>query len=382
MDSWAATFIAAHNSLSLRADKYATRFILKLVPLVTWKLAGPAGTDVDARLIPLLEAIAATGSLAAAVAERGQSYRAGWGLLRDCQRELGVQLVELERGRGAHLAAAGTKLLEAHRTAQRQLAPSLAPLAVTLGGTKATLRRAAGRALLLAASHDLALEALRELLPAETGTKIELSVMGSLHALEQFAQRRVALAGFHVAKDARDAAAIAPFRRWLNARRDRLIRFVDREQGLILPRGNPARVRGFKDLARLQLRFVNRQAGSGTRILIERCMADAGLATHLLAGFAHEEFTHPAVAATVASGAADAGFGLRAVAVDAGLAFVPLVSERYYLAVRAAELDSTAVARLLECLRGPAFALLARRLPGYDAAQAGSVTGVERLGSR
>ena len=355
---------------------------MKLIPSVTWKFAGPAGAEVDARLIPLLEAIAASGSLAAAVAELDHSYRAGWGLLRDCQREMGAQLVELERGRGARLAPAGTQLLAAHREAQRRLAPALGALAVTLGEKRATPRRAASRALVVAASHDLALAALRELLPAEAGTKIELSVMGSLHALEQFATGRAAIAGFHVALDARDAAAIAPFRRWLNARRDRLIRFVDREQGLILRRGNPARVRGFKDLARLRLRFVNRQAGSGTRILIERCIVDAGIAAHALPGFAREEFTHPAVAATVASGAADAGFGLRAVAAEAGLAFVPLVRERYYLAARAAELDGMAIATLLECLRGSAFAALARGLPGYDPAQAGSVTGIDRLGSR
>jgi len=355
---------------------------MKLVPSVTWKFAGPAGADLDARLIPLLEAIAATGSLAAAVIEQGQSYRAGWGLLRDCQRELGVQLVELERGRGARLAAAGTQLLDAHREARRRLAPTLAALAVTLGEKRTAPRHVPRRVLVVAASHDLALAELRELLPAETGTKIELSVMGSLHALEQFAAGRAALAGFHVALDAQDATAIAPFRRWLNARRDRLIRFVDREQGLILPRGNPARVRGFKDLARLRLRFVNRQAGSGTRILIERCIADAGLAAHSLPGFAREEFTHPAVAATVASGAADAGFGLRAVAAEAGLAFVPLVRERYYLAVRAAALDDAAIAALLSCLRGRSFAVLARGLSGYDAAQAGSVSGVERLGTR
>ncbi|MEO8738091.1 MAG: substrate-binding domain-containing protein [Casimicrobiaceae bacterium] len=355
---------------------------MKLLPAVTWKLAGPAGADVDARLIPLLEAIAATGSLAAAVTEQGQSYRAGWGLLRDWQRELGVQLVELERGRGARLAAAGVRLLEAHRTAQRRLAPTLAELAVTLGEAKTMPRRAGRRALLVAASHDLALAALRELLPAETGTKIELSVMGSLHALEQFAAGRVVIAGFHVAQDAHEPLAIAPFRRWLSARRDRLIRFVDREQGLILPRGNPARVRGFKDLVRLRLRFANRQSGSGTRILIERCLAEAGVAASALPGFAREELTHSAVAATVASGAADAGFGLRAVAAEAGLAFVPLVRERYYLAVRAADLDAAAVATLLEYLRGPAFAALVRSLPGYSGAQAGSVSGIELLGSR
>ena len=91
----------------------------------------------------------------------------------------------------------------------------------------------------------------------------------------------------------------------------------------MLARGNPARVHAFRDLARKRLRFVNRQSGSGTRLLIDRLLADEGVDPAALVGYCDEEFTHPAVAATVASGAADAGFGLRAAAAEYGLAFVP-----------------------------------------------------------
>src|SRR5204863_8131295 len=185
--------------------------------------------------------------------------------------------------------------------------------------------------------------------------------------------------GFHIAPSLYETSDLAPFRRLLHARRDRLIRLVDRDQGLILPRGNPERVRGFRELARRRLRFVNRQRGSGTRLLIDRLLADESVDPTALAGYANEEFTHAAVAATVASGAADAAFGLRAAAAEYGLAFVPRIRERYYLAVRASALAMPAVLRLIEVLRGSIFARIAGTLPGYRRGGAGTVVGVEAL---
>ena len=89
--------------------------------------------------------------------------------------------------------------------------------------------------------------------------------------------------------------------------------------------------------------------------------------------------THAAVAATIASGGADAGFGLRAAAAEYGLAFVPLVRERYFLAVRVADLDRPALVRLQELLSGPATARIVGRLPGYRASAAGTVVAVGAL---
>jgi len=351
---------------------------MKLRPALAWTfdLDGRGDAALDPRLIPLLEAIAATGSLAAAVEVRDLSYRAGWGLLREHSRRFGAPLVMFERGRGARIADAGTRLLDANLLAQRRLARALAALQVEIGAGHSPRR--ATSPLVVAASHDLALAGLRELAPAEPQLGVHLSFMGSLHALMQFAEGRADVAGFHVAFGSK-AADLAPFRRWLNARRDRLIDFVEREQGLMVPHGNPSRVRGFRDIAIKRLRFINRQSGSGTRVLIERLMTDAGIDARMLMGFAHEEFTHPAIAATVASGAADVGFGLRAAAAERGLAFVPLVKERYCLAVRAVDCESARLAPLLRALRGERFADLVSALPGYAAPHAGRVVRVSSL---
>ena len=355
---------------------------MRLIPELRWRVAGVDGAPLDSRLVPLLKAISTTGSLSAAVDTCGLSYRAAWGLLRDYEGRFGTALAQLERGRGAQLAPAGARLLRAQRRVERQLKQLLSRYAVDLEFGSARKPSAPNINLAVCASHDLALLALRDMAPLQAGMVLDVSFMGSLDALQRFDEGRALVAGFHVALGAGEAGQIAPFRRWLKLRRDRLIRFVDREQGLLLARRNPARVRNLRDVARKGLRFVNRQSGSGTRLLIERIAAAEGVRPENLVGYTREEFTHAAVAATVASGAADAGFGLRAAAAEHGLAFVSLVRERYYLAVRAATISSDPMARLLKLLRGREFERIARALPGYVPNRSGTIAGVDVIGEK
>ena len=359
--------------------KYALTDIMRLIPVLSWRSAAEPAEELDRRVLPLLEAIAATGSLAGAVATCGLSYRAAWGLLRELDQELGAPLAALERGRGAQLTSAGERLVAAHRAAAQRLERMRPALAIELGIEPAAKREE--ERLDVAASHDLALAALRDALPAAAGLSIDLRFVGSLTALQQFAEGRADLAGFHVPLGLRGADELTPFRRLLRMRRDRLIRLFDRDQGFVLTRGNPARVHSFRDAVRKQLRFVNRQRGSGTRLLIDRLIAAERLDPAELPGYGSEEFTHRAVAATVASGAADVGFGLRAAAAEYGLGFVPRARERYYLAVRASALATPALARLIEALRGPLLARAAGRLRGYRLEGAGEIVGVDALGA-
>jgi len=345
---------------------------MRVVPSVVWSLDADPPEAIDARLIPLLDAVAASASLREAVEQCGISYRAAWGLLRRYERTLGAALVRLERGRGASLAPAGEALLAARSAAERRLKPVVAALVAEIGADRST-RTEAPLELRVSASHDLSLAAWADTLADTAGLRLEISFMGSLNAIEEFAAGRADVAGFHVPIAGCATLERKPFLKWLRGRRDRLLRFVDREQGLILPRGNPAGVRSLRDVAAKRLRFINRQRGSGTRLLVDQLLADGRVDKAAVAGYRTEEFTHAAVAATVASGGADAGFGLRAAAAEYRLAFVPLVRERYFLAVRAQSLDSPAIVRLLEALHAPAFASLVRSLPGYRTAAAGSI---------
>jgi putative molybdopterin biosynthesis protein len=354
--------------------------MMRIVPSLRWSLEGDPGEPLDDRLPDLLEAIAATASLTAAVAECGMSYRTAWGLLRDHHRKLGVALVLLERGRGASLTQAGERLLGARRAAARRLTRILASLTAEIGPRLSHERLASMLRLRMAASHDLALAALSEALPVESELRLDLSFVGSLHALSAFAAGDVQLAGFHVPIAGCDHLERKPFLQHLRARRDRLIRFVDREQGLIVPRGNPGHVKNFRDVAAKGLRFVNRQRGSGTRLLVDQMLADARIDSSDVNGYRIEEFTHAAVAATVASGGADAGFGLRAAAAQYELGFVPLVRERYLLVFRAKEARSEAIVRLIGMLRSPRFGRMVRPLAGYQTTGAGTILALDGVG--
>jgi molybdate transport repressor ModE-like protein len=355
---------------------------MRILPTLAWELDGDTVEVLDARLLPLLRAIAASSSLAAAVADRGMSYRAAWGLLRDYERKLGEPLVLLERGRGATLSRSGVRLISVDNAANRRLSRILPELAAEIGVGSSTPRQTPREHLRLAASHDLLLAALANELAVRYALDLELSFMGSVPALREFIDGRVDIGGFHVPIAGLPGNEYAAMLRGLRASRDRLIRFADRDQGLILPPGNPMKVKTFRDVADQRLRFVNRQPGSGTRLLIDAMLAHEGIDRTTVVGYGNEEFTHRAVAATIASGGADAAFGLRAAAAEHRLAFISLVRERYFLAVRAKSVAKPAAARLIQALRSPLFARIAHRFAGYQTSGAGAVIGLDAMALR
>lgn len=333
----------------------------KLLPDILWRTAGPRATPLDPRVVGLLEAIRQEGSLQRAVASAGVSYRAAWGLLAATNEALGAPLAILERGRGARLAPLGERLLAAHASAQSALAEAGAELSLAPGSAQAS---AAGRPLPLriAASHDLALSALRDVWAQAGALALDLETHGSVESLAALRRGDADMAGFHVSADGLGAREVLGR---LDPGRHALIRFVRRRQGLIVPRGNPRRVRSLADVARRHLRFVNRQRGSGTRVLVDQLLRAQAIDAASLRGYGTEEFTHLAVAATVAAGKADAGFGLEAAARQFRLGFVPVAEERYLFACRRGALRGTAVQRFRDLLAGPATRRSVERLAGY-----------------
>lgn len=344
---------------------------MRVTPSLTWSLDTDGRKPIDPRLVDLLARIAATGSLRAACQAAAIPYRTAWGLLQAIEQVVGSPLVELRRGRGASLTADGAALVRADAAARQRMARESETLAFEISGPSARENSSPAHVLRIAASHDPALAALQDALPAATGARLSIAFCGSLDALARFKTGQVDVAGFHFVPG--KAATAKPYLLHLRPARDRLVRFVDREQGLIVAHGNPKRVHCLSDVARRKLRFVNRQPGSGTRLLIDAQLAQEGLDPSVLRGYASVEFTHAAVAATIAAGRADAGIGVAAAAAEYDLGFVPLVRERYYFAVRAAALRSSAIVALRTALKGPIFIELVGQMAGYDARHSGEL---------
>jgi putative molybdopterin biosynthesis protein len=157
-----------------------------------------------------------------------------------------------------------------------------------------------------------------------------------------------------------------------------LVTFVHREQGLIVARGNPKEIKGLADLARRDVRYVNRQRGAGTRILLDYGLGQLGIAPEQIRGYEREEYTHLAVAVAVQSGVADCGLGIAAAAWTLGLDFIPLEQERYDLVIPRAYYESDLLRPLLDLIRGPEFRRAVAELPGYDATHMGEATDLSK----
>jgi putative molybdopterin biosynthesis protein len=152
-----------------------------------------------------------------------------------------------------------------------------------------------------------------------------------------------------------------------------LITLVYREQGLIVVRGNPLEIRSLEDLARPEIKFVNRQRGAGTRVLLDYHLTLLNIAHDSIVGYNQEEYTHLAVAAAVASGRADCGLGIAAAAMALNLDFVPLFQERYDLVIPSEYAESSLLQPLFETLADPAYRQAVAALPGYDVREMGAL---------
>jgi putative molybdopterin biosynthesis protein len=340
-------------------------------------LQGGAGEPVDMRLLGLLRGIADGGSLKLAASGMGLSYRHAWAMLEKWQDRFGQPLVVGERGRGARLAPLGEKLLWADSHVRGEAVEPLAELARRLQGELGESFAQAPARLIVRASHDIALGTLREFVRQELGLDLDLQFQGSADSLASLARGKAQLAGFHLGS-AKDGRMLAEYRRLLQPR-FRLISFVTRQQGLMFAAGNPKGISSIRDLARKDLRLVNRQRGSGTRMELDRMLEEIGVSPSTVKGYDLEELTHLAVAAMIATGVADVGLGIRAAAEQYRLNFIPLLREPYYFACRANLLEEQAMQDLLAVLRTSAFRQIISRLPGYDAGEAGQIKGVDEV---
>ncbi|MBE0612914.1 MAG: helix-turn-helix transcriptional regulator [Burkholderiales bacterium] len=335
-----------------------------------WQLQPGGGQGVEPILFRVLYALHSSGSVAGAARQTKLSYRHVWGLVGKWERMFGRPLVKLSRGRGAELTEFGQKLLWAEQLVQARLAPKLESVGHEIERAMSNVMDVGPARLVVCASHDLALGQLRDRLARGEGLKLDLRFLGSLDSLAALAKGQCSVAGFHFA-EGMEQAATTMFRRYLKPRKHKLIGLATRTQGLMVAKDNPKGIHDLSDLTGKGVRLINRQRESGSRIEFDELLSGAGIDPAAIDGYHSEEFTHLAVAATVAGGMADAGYGIRAAAAHYGLDFIPLLTERYYLACRGDALDEPLLANFVKLLCGAELRKILSGMPGYGT----SITG-------
>jgi molybdate transport repressor ModE-like protein len=337
-----------------------------------WRIEGPDGRELSPRVLDLLLRIDEHGSLARACTATGVSYRHAWQLLREGEALFSQPLLVMSRGKGSALTPLGERLVWAQRRIQARLSPVLDSLASEVHAEIRKALNATPERLRIHASHGFAVQKMHEFLERE-GLVHELKYCGSAEALASLDNGTCEVAGFHVPMGQFEAEALAHYGPWLDDARYRVIRLAKRRQGLMVAPGNPKRIYDVVDLARPDVRFINRQPGAGTRYLLDLMLQHRGIRADRIRGYEQCEYTHAAVAAFVASGMADAGFGVEVPAREFKLEFIPCEQERYYLLCHAGSLELPDVQRLLAVLRSDAYRAAVNALPGYAEDEAGLV---------
>ena len=259
-------------------------------------------------------------------------------------------LTSLVRADGIVRIPAGSQGLEAGQ-----------PVRVRLYRTRAEI----AQTIVALGSHDLTLDLVAQFL-AGRGRRLASANVGSLGGLVALRRGEAHLAGSHLLDPQTGEFNLSYIRQYLPETPVVVVGWVGREQGLIVAPGNPRRVSGLQDIASSGLRFVNRQRGAGTRLLLDYHLARLAIDPTALAGYDREEYTHLAVAAAVASGRAECGLGIRAAAEALGLGFVPLFQERYDLVIPRQHYEDPFLRPLLDLLEDPAFRKAVAALPGYS----------------
>jgi putative molybdopterin biosynthesis protein len=232
------------------------------------------------------------------------------------------------------------------------------------------------RTIVAIGSHDLVLDlvavALRSIDP---GVTLASSNVGSLGGLVALRDGLCHLAGSHLLDPQTSEYTLPYLPRVFGDDTDpsevAVIRLVHREQGLIVAAGNPLGITGIEDLCRPGLRYVNRQRGAGTRVLLDHELRQRDIAADDILGYHREEHTHLAVAAAVAAGRADAGLGILAATRPFGLDFVPVAQEPYDLVVTQEAYHSGVLAPLWALLADEKFRASVEALGGYSSAETG-----------
>lgn len=324
-------------------------------------------------MLDFLAEIRATGKITAAADRAQVSYRHAWNLIEKWSEFFDTPLVVRRQGSGTSLTPLGEKLVWAGQRLEARLRPLLQNLSQELETEINQMLPHGPLVLRVHASHGFAVPKLRELLSREPDIDVDFRYVSNQNSLVSLAHDGCDLAGMHLPQGELRKRAIAASKGWLTPGKHRVIGFVTREVGLMVARGNPHGITTVERLLDPQVRFVNRDPDSGTRLLFEHLLAQHQLDGTRINGYEQVEHTHAAVAAYVASGMADVAFGVEAAARQFDLDFVRLLTEDYFFVCRKDILEMEALKRVLKVMRGEDFYHAISQVPGYRVKEPGVI---------
>ncbi len=266
-------------------------------------------------------------------------------------------ITSLVRADGIAILPAGIQGLEAGTPIKVRLYTSL---------------REAERTIFAIGSHDMTLDILAQFISSRERRLVSSNV-GSLGGLTALLRSEAHLAGSHLLDPQTGEYNLTYLRKYLPDTPVRLVIWANREQGLMVKKGNPKSIHSLVDVARPEIIYVNRQRGAGTRVLLDYQLQKLDIPTSIVHGYTQEEYTHLAVAAAVASGRADTGLGIPAAARALDLDFIPLFQERYDLVIPTRFLQGDLLAPLFDLMSDATFRKAVAAMPGYDITHMGEV---------
>ncbi|MDD5015983.1 MAG: molybdopterin biosynthesis protein [Atribacterota bacterium] len=228
--------------------------------------------------------------------------------------------------------------------------------------------------IIVTGSHDLILDILRNELQEEFSDYNLVSFnVGSMGGLLALKQKRTHLATAHLLDPGSGEYNLPYIKKMLPQRELKVVNLTYREQGIMVKGGNPKNIRGIDDLVKKDIKFINRQKGSGTRVLLDYLLKKKGISSLDIPGYSQEEYTHLMVASAVAEGNVDAGLGILSAARVFGLDFVPVVKERYDIIIPKEYYSSLKIQKILTIIKSGKFKKKVLSLGGYDLSQSGKV---------
>lgn len=338
--------------------------MLKFSIRAEWFISSQGGNPISLPpILGLLTEIDRSGNLVAACKTQKMSYRHGWGLLREFEENFKTPLLITSRRQGTQLTPFAQKLIWANKRIEARLAPTLESLASELEHEIGLALPKPKTPLKIHASHGFAIAALIKKL--EQQDSIEIKYESSAEALASLNRGSCEVVGFHIPIGPLRATVIQQYLKYLNPQEHRLAHLAVRTQGIITAPGNPKNITSIRDFTRTDVSIVNRQLHSGTRTLLDLLIQDEKIDSAQIRGYENSEFTHAAVAAYIASGMADAGFGIETGARKFGLDFQPIATENYYIIFNTKSEADPALQSMLAIMKSDNFRDEINQIAGY-----------------